>query len=715
MRQFERFKYIPIFEIIFVMNSQTILIIILTNIISISLVIIIYLLIKNRGFSAQTTGFTLGPYRNLIILSEKGGMAKIYKAQNSQTGEECIIKVLRQELAGDEEVVKKFIREGEILKKIKREAPDAPIPFFRRSGTIRTGLSELPFIELEYIEGIDLSEAIARKKFTEEEVEVLAYKILKGLKEAHSIGAIHRDIKPQNIILREGKAGEPVIIDFGVAKDITSKSVTAGGYGTASYMSPEQVSGEAVTEKTDIYSLGVVLYECLSGEKPFEGESPFEVMRKQREEAPDTSKLKGVSERVKDIILEMLTKDPEGRPSVEELMGRIREEVKTGKIKLEKVEFKKESVGRKRVNLIKPVAIGVLISAILIPIIITIKSKERGDGIKREGVREGSNLEQKERIAEDIIKEAEVMLSYKDIEGAEKKIKAYKELRIDYLKEKEYEIKEKIIKIKEDLIKEAEEKAKKEAEAIAKKIKEEEERKREEEEKKHSSMVYIKGGGFFMGCTEGDGECDSDEHPRHYVNVNSFWMDRYEVTASEYRKCVESGKCSKPGPDENCNWGKGRDNHPINCVSLDQAKTYCEWMGKRLPTEAEWEYAARGGRNDWIYPWGNDISHNNANYLGVEGRDQWEDTSPIGSFDPNGFGLYDMAGNVWEWVEDCENGRYNGAPVDGSAWLSGDCRWRVFRGGSWDYDPRFLRVSDRYWWNQSVRDSYFGFRCARTN
>jgi formylglycine-generating enzyme required for sulfatase activity len=145
-----------------------------------------------------------------------------------------------------------------------------------------------------------------------------------------------------------------------------------------------------------------------------------------------------------------------------------------------------------------------------------------------------------------------------------------------------------------------------------------------------------------------------------------------------------------------------------------------DWLSKKTPgkayrllMEAEYEYATRGGTQT-AFPWGNDIGKFNANCNGC--GSQWgnKQTAPVGSFPANGFGLYDMVGNVWEWTEDCYNRGYNGAPADGSAWTSGDCAKRIVRGGSWGGVPEGLRSALRDWSTVSNRSRILGFRVGRT-
>ncbi len=214
------------------------------------------------------------------------------------------------------------------------------------------------------------------------------------------------------------------------------------------------------------------------------------------------------------------------------------------------------------------------------------------------------------------------------------------------------------------------------------------------------AYVWIPPGTFQMGCQPEDTECDPDEKPRHPVTIgHGFWMGRTEVTVAPYGK-------SAVVPE-----GQEGADHPVINVTRDEARAFCQWSGGRLPSEAEWEYAARGGRDGLKYPWGNTISHEDANHIGTAGRDDWDTTSPVESFPANGFGLFDMAGNVWEWVEDDYHDSYQGAPGDGSSWQGGD---RAFlRGGSWFCLPKYVRTSNRNLVPPGARRALDGFRCVR--
>jgi formylglycine-generating enzyme required for sulfatase activity len=248
----------------------------------------------------------------------------------------------------------------------------------------------------------------------------------------------------------------------------------------------------------------------------------------------------------------------------------------------------------------------------------------------------------------------------------------------------------------------------------------------------HTGMVFIPGGPLRMGSDAPD--ANPNERPVHLVRVPAFWLDKTEVTVAAYAACVRGGTCQEPDAfgDKRgdfhvfCNWRhpQHRDNHPVNCVDFVQAKAYCHWAGKRLPTESEWELAARGGE-DRKYPWGNqppDATRLNACEPACQKNlaakrffatppmypadDGWPETAPVGSF-PAGaskHGALDLAGNVWEWT-DSLYASYDGKVHEDK---------RVLRGGSWGGgDPRTERTTNRFRLDPQSRAQFLGFRCAR--
>ena len=228
-------------------------------------------------------------------------------------------------------------------------------------------------------------------------------------------------------------------------------------------------------------------------------------------------------------------------------------------------------------------------------------------------------------------------------------------------------------------------------------------------------MLRLPSGTLRLGCTKGDPVCAPHELPPRVVQIRAFDLDQREVTAGDYRACVKAGGCTPPGESSSCPWADpGKTDNPIACVSWEQARTYCAWARKRLPSEAEWEWAARGGPASRLFSWGNEYDWMHANGLGVGGRDVWPQASPVRSFPPNTYGLHDMEGNAAEWVEDCYHDSYFGSPKDGGAWTEPGCPRRVIRGGSWRDDATLLRVSARISADPLKGEPFIGFRCARS-
>ena len=230
-------------------------------------------------------------------------------------------------------------------------------------------------------------------------------------------------------------------------------------------------------------------------------------------------------------------------------------------------------------------------------------------------------------------------------------------------------------------------------------------------------MVELPAGSFTMGAPESEAGSSARERPVHEVTFAApFAVGVREVTFAEWDACVADGGCGGHRPDD-AGWGRGT--RPVIHVSWDDAKRYVEWLSGRtgesyrLLSESEWEYAARAGTGT-AYSWGDEVGVNRANCAGCGSEWDGRTTAPAGSFAANAWGLHDMHGNVWEWVEDCWSGSYAGAPADGGAWLGGNCAERGLRGGSWHNDISSLRAAGRAKNTTGVRLNRNGFRVART-
>ncbi|RBP09759.1 formylglycine-generating enzyme required for sulfatase activity [Roseiarcus fermentans] len=217
-------------------------------------------------------------------------------------------------------------------------------------------------------------------------------------------------------------------------------------------------------------------------------------------------------------------------------------------------------------------------------------------------------------------------------------------------------------------------------------------------------MVSIPGGAFAMGSDD-----DPTEKPVHPVTIKPFAIGKFPVTIREWNACVAAKVCGGPA--------SGEDDAPIGNLSWTDAQSFVGWLASvlqkpvRLPTEAEWEFAARGGARSRFW-WGDQLQPAMANCKGCGEPYEASQPAKVGSFKPNPFGLYDMGGNIDQWVEDCWHRTYQGAPSDGSAWVDSGCPSRVIRSGSWRNDPDYVRPSNRDHYDAAVRYPTHGLRVA---
>ncbi len=230
-------------------------------------------------------------------------------------------------------------------------------------------------------------------------------------------------------------------------------------------------------------------------------------------------------------------------------------------------------------------------------------------------------------------------------------------------------------------------------------------------------MVVVPAGRFTMGSPASEAGHDDDEEPQHAVTFGSpFAVGRFAVTFEEWDACADAGGCNgyRPGDE-----GLGRGRQPVINVSWDDAKRYAAWLSRttgktyRLVSDAEYEYATRAGTKTAFY-WGQEIGKGNANCRTC--GSQWDNKqpAPVGSLRPNAFGLYEMVGNVEQWIADCWHDNYQGAPSDGTVWKGGACGRPVVRAGSYIGFPEYMRSAYRSWAPADLQDNIIGFRIGRT-
>ncbi|MCY3750326.1 MAG: bifunctional serine/threonine-protein kinase/formylglycine-generating enzyme family protein [Gammaproteobacteria bacterium] len=518
------------------------------------------------------------------------------------------------------------------------------------------------YIVMEYAEGETLSELLQRKgTLTDAELKHILLPILDGLEAVHGADFLHRDIKPKNIVIRED--GSPVLIDFGSARQsVVGKSRSVTAIVTPGYAPVEQYSSKGHQGPwTDIYALGAVCYRCLAGEPPDDA-----------------------TERLREDPLISASKRCKGKASTS-LLGAIDRALRVdeGERPQSIKEWRQALVGdgksaTKSAN--------------------SLKMRSVEDSIT---ARTGISWSSLSLVAVIVaLLGASAWQGWQLYRGAAERVPARTRGS------------------------ELEAPARPAAAPTEKKYTWEELRSRAEKALMVGEMVSIPGGKFRMGDLSGVGYYF--EKPVHTVTIRPFKLGKYEVTFEQWDACVADGGCNGYFPDDE-GWGRG--NRPVINVSWDDAQSFIDWLNRktggnyRLPTEAEWEYAARAG-SSMKYYFGNDESQlcqhanhadrsidfgekNESCYDGIGER-----TAEVGHYQPNSYGLHDMHGNVLEWVQDCWTDSYKGAPKDGSAWTSGECSQRAIRGGSWFENAWFLRSATR---GQSGRTDRFyaaGFRLA---
>jgi serine/threonine-protein kinase len=510
--------------------------------------------------------------------------------------------------------------------------------------------------------------------------------IARALAYSHKQNVIHRDIKPSNILITEN--GQLMLTDFGIARVLQAEETldltgTGMGIGTPEYMAPEQGLGHKVDHRADIYALGIILYEMVTGRKPFQADTPMAVVIKQiNDPLPrPTQFVPDLPKDVERILLKALAKDPGNRyQSMKEMAVALEKlaESTTGKARKKHTAAKIPRKKTKQVIAKSKVVGWVLFGILGIGLIYGVRSVDIGALAE---LFPTSTPTATFTPTSTHIPEASFTpkASSTPETTATPAFTATPTLGVG----------SSVIREKDGM-----------------------------------TMGYIPAGDFEMGSKDGD----IDENPIHTVYLDPYWIDETEVTNGMYAKCVTAGVCDMPA-------GNDYDDssytfHPVVFVNWKNAQAYCAWADSRLPTEAEWEKAARGGLKGKKYPWGDSPP---VCQMGAENGAQHRDcgivdpskydyeftlkpiggTASVGNFSANGYGLYDMSGNVWEWVSDWYDSDYyaNSPGKIPSGPSFGD--YRVLRGGSWLRSSNLLRSADRNRNNPTSTSNNAGFRCAR--
>ena len=616
----------------------------------------------------------IGQIIGRYIIQEKlaeGGMAAVFKAHDTRLDRDVAIKIIRTDTLDTQEFLARFEREAKALAKLQHPNIVNVIDYGDHEG--------IPYLVMEYISGGTLKDRLGQQASYQEAAALLA-PIARALEFAHKKGIIHRDIKPQNILITE--SGDPMLTDFGIAKilggdDTAEWTQTGLGFGTPGYMAPEQLLGAKSDKRIDIYNMGIVFYEYIAGRKPFRVSDLAEILLKDDEEIAEHLKRflpTPLPDEVVETLIKALAKNPDDRfQNMGEFASLIEKFANQEPIPQHNPDIEEYRTGfRKFANLPNWVKAGLLAGSILSTTVIIVAWI--GFGIfTRYGQQISTPMagEESTPMLTSVVRDEQITQPPTVVVPLETE-----QISATFTPLPQEEIGNKISRID------------------------------------GMQLIYIPEGVFMMG--EGSG--NADESPAHEVYLNAFWIDETEITNKQYAACVQAGECPEAlsvGSYARQDYYTNPQyaNFPVIYINYQQAQAYCSWVERRLPTEAEWEKAARGtdGR---IYPWGNtapspDLLNFNRNV---------GDTSEVGSY-PNGaspYGVLNMAGNVSEWVADWYDPKYYigslrlnpPGPVTGIE--------RVLRGGNWeDTEISRVRVVDRISRLPQARsERNIGFRCA---
>ncbi len=622
-------------------------------------------------------GHIIGRYEILSLLGE-GGMATVYKAYDPRLEREVALKVIRREAFPPEDIdmlLKRFEREAKALGKLSHPNIVGVIDYGEHDGS--------PYLVMVYVPGGTLKERLGQPMPWRDAIRLLL-PIGRALEYVHDRNIINRDVKPSNILMTED--GQPLLSDFGLAKlfekdrEATNLTSSGTGIGTPDYMAPEQWTGEP-TALSDLYSLGVVLYEMITGHRPYTADTPAGILLKQATESLPLPKsyIPDLPQNVESVLLKVLAKEPGDRyPGVRVfvqelenlLAGRavdatntkpeILREHMTGKINKADLHVTLTTSSKKPF----PVLLAGLGGLALIVL---------AGGALFLGAQMGMfAAPTATAAATSTLPPTDVpptLTSIPFTDTPQATLPPTETLAATFTP------------FPDEFV-----------------------------DGRNVTMRYIPGGEFSMGSDNGE----ADSRPAHKVTVAPFYIDKFEVTNEMYDACVFARECRRPLQSGSATRSSyfGNPvfaNYPVIYVDWKMANTYCAWRGARLPTEAEWEIAARGadGRS---YPWGEEVDCSLANSAGCVG-----DTAPVDQYTSgqSPYGVFGMAGNVWEWTTslfdfypyDAEDGRED-------LTKTGE---RMARGGSWHTfggNGGNVRTDIRLKLDPAYYGAYVGFRCV---
>lgn len=618
---------------------------------------------------ADIAGAQIGRYQTLDQIGE-GGMATVFKAFDTRLETEVAIKFIRTEkltLETMSKSLKRFEREAKALAQLNHPNIVKVIDYGEYDGR--------PYLVMPYLKGGTLKQMLGKPLPYRKAAGLLA-PIAHALEYAHQHNVLHRDVKPSNILLTD--SGQPMLSDFGIAKiledeltvDLTGTGV---GVGTPEYMAPEQGMSHSIDHRVDVYSLGTVFYEMVTGRKPYQADTPLAILLKRASEPLPRPKqfVRELPDAVEYVLLKALAKNPDERYPTADAFATALENLARDQI---------PSAQRPQGTGIPPKWLWVGGTVVIACAIII------GLGVLLKGVMSGQGSEESPtstpvRFTPD-----------------------------PYLNPTPMDATLAPLPVTEALIPTLPPPSPTVEPTPSVPV-----------GKDGMEVIYVPEGEFTMGSNGGD----DDEQPPHSVYLNGYWIDRTEVTNEMYARFLnEMGNQAEGGANwydtsssgallkqSSGSWRpvSGYEDHPVAYVTWYGANAYCSWADRRLPTEAEWEKAARGPSGNTL-PWGGSLDCSHANFGGCVNKTTEVKSYPLGG---SPYGVYDMFGNVWEWVYDKYGTDYYKQSPYNDPTGSPDGKHHILRGAAWDTsDSKRLRITFRYNRTPALTSGSYGFRCA---
>lgn len=608
----------------------------------------------------------------------KGGMGTVYLATRLLIGDEVAIKVLHT--SDDPQAAERFRREARAAARLKHPNAVSIYDF----GVSSEGLQ---YLVMDLVEGKSLRDITKEQgALSLSSVGELVSQVCSALDEAHRHHIIHRDIKPDNIILNSTPTGPRVkVLDFGIAKlrddSATNLTQTGNVMGTPHYMSPEQCLGEELDSRADIYSLGIVVYEMLCGRVPFNSPVSTAVVVQHVNQTPPSLRSfnPAIPVAVEAVVFRALEKARDMRPASAGAFAReLMDVIKRGteptllysdpSLPAQTYELDEETVEK------RPDAHAgtVLPETVYVP--------KPGQSVNTAGRTTNgaqSALTSNVKRSGSFPYRIAIPIAALVVAGL-----------LVYLFWFQQSTKNGTDSLNPTSSASPETMALGGATVT--------ENPRNTPKPNHTGMIEITGGEFRMGSNTGD----KDAQPVHMVRVRNFYLDVYEVTCRDYKKFIDETNRQPPPTWKDGNYPAGSELHPVIGVSWEDAMAYAQWAGKRLPTEEEWEFAARGPEGR-LYPWGNKWESKCANADKVQNG-----LTNVGTYKcASPFGVQDLIGNAWEWTNSPWV-PYPGGKLTNPPHASD----KVIRGGSWESPRTFINSTSRGGFKGIGVQT--GFRCA---